>query len=57
MRKSHTMFKLLLLVAVSGGTATAWREAGYYASDIQAANAGASAIRTGDAFARKVTPI
>jgi len=47
--------RLLLLVAIAGGYV--WQQAGQYASEVDAANAGTRAISTGKAFARKVIPV
>lgn len=52
MPKKSFGVQLLLLVAIAGGVA--WQSAGYYATDIDAANAGAKAVNTGKAFARRV---
>lgn len=52
MPKKNRGVQLLLLVAIAGGVV--WQSAGFYASDIQAADAGAKAINRGDAFARKL---
>ncbi|WP_244832347.1 hypothetical protein [Caballeronia sp. TF1N1] len=45
--------QLLLLVAVAGGALT-WKSAGYFHSEIAAADHGAKAVNAGRAFARKV---
>ncbi|MDR5839339.1 hypothetical protein [Caballeronia sp. LZ034LL] len=52
MPKKNRGVQLLLLIAIAGGVA--WQQAGYYASDVEAANAGAKAITSGKAFARKL---
>lgn len=54
MPKKKRGVQLLLLVAIAG--ACVWQQAGYFASDVDAANAGAKAVNTGKAFARKVIP-
>jgi hypothetical protein len=48
-------YRLLLLVLAGG--ACVWSQAGQYASDIDAANAGVKAINSGKAFARKVVAV
>jgi hypothetical protein len=52
MSKTSRGVQLLLLVAISGGVV--WQSAGFYASDMQANNAGAKAVNAGKAFSRKV---